>query len=392
MFKENLLMSGSFNRTYWTLNSSFFFLFFAYGAFFPLLTSYLEYIGLNGQEIGYITSIGPIITILTQPLWGMATDRYQNHKFILFFSITAAIITSIFFPWLQSFIGVFILIIVFHLFQAPITPLADTIALNFAQENRISYGDIRLWGAIGFAVASLIAGQVAQFTAPPSIFYLVGIAMLISLFFFRPLSFGSNRTHVNIWAGIKELIRIPHFLMFLLFAFFIFGPMNANNYYFGIYYQHIGGTLAIVGFVFLLSSGSEAPVMRLAGRIITKLGLENTLLLAAGVSLIRWVIFYLVHHPVIIILFFFLQGLSIGLFLTAAPQYVRLHTPKTVQVTALTLYTAFGNGIGTFVCNLFGGWIYNETSIFVTYLFLAAFTLVGIFFMLLLKKLQSRAT
>lgn len=381
-------MIDSFRKTYRLLNSSYFFLFFAYGAFFPLLTSFLEYKGLNGSEIGYITAIGPIITILTQPIWGMATDRYQNHKFILFLSIIAVIVTVLFFPWLQSFIGIFLLIIIFHVFQAPITPLADTIALNFAHEQRISYGDIRLWGAIGFAVASYIAGQVAELTSLSSIFYIVAISFVISLFFLSPLSFAGKRTHVNIWAGLKDLIRIPHFLLFLLFAFFIFGAMNSNNYYFGIYYQHIGGSLAVVGLVFLLSSGSEAPVMRLAGRIIAKLGLENTLLLAAVVSLLRWILFFLIHHPLIIIALFFLQGISIGLFLTAAPQYVREHTPKTVQVTALTLYTAFGNGIGTFVCNLVGGWIYNQTSIFMTYLFLAGFTFVGILSILLLKKVR----
>ncbi len=384
-------MTDSFKKTYRTLNSSYFFLFFAYGAFFPLLTSYLEHVGLNGKEIGYITAIGPIITILTQPIWGMATDRYQNHKFILFFSIIAVIVITLFFPWLQSFIGIFLLIVIFHLFQAPITPLADSIALNFVQERKINYGDIRLWGAIGFAVASYISGQVAELTSLTSIFYIVALSFIISLFFLSPLSFEGRRTHVNVWAGLKDLIRIPHFLLFLLFAFFIFGPMNSNNYYFGIYYQHIGGTLAIVGLVFLLASGSEAPVMRLAGRIISKLGIENTLLLAAGVSLLRWILFFLVHHPVIIIALFFLQGISIGLFLTAAPQYVRDHTPKAVQVTALTLYTAFGNGIGTFVCNLFGGWIYNQTSIYMTYLFFAVFTLAGILSILLLKKIRRSA-
>lgn len=373
-------------KTFYTLNTSYFFLFFAYGAFFPLLTTYLEYLGLSGKEIGYITAIGPIVTIFTQPVWGMATDRYQNHKFILFFSIIAVVLTAFFFPIFQSFIGVFLLIIVFHLFQAPITPLADTIALNFAAKNKISYGDIRLWGAIGFAVAAYVSGQVAELTSSSSIFYIVGISLIISLFFFRTLAFEENRTRVNVWAGVKDLVRIPHFLIFLLFSFFIFGAMNANNYYFGIYYQHIGGSIAVVGLTFLLASGSEAPFMRFAGRIVARLGLENTLLIAAIVSLLRWVLFFFIHHPGIIVGLFFLQGISIGLFLTAAPQYVRIYTPKTVQVTALTLYTAVGNGIGTFICNLVGGWIYDQASIFSTYLFFAAFTLLGIICMIVLKK------
>lgn len=381
-------MSDSLGKTYRILNTSYFLLFFAYGAFFPLLTSYLEDIGLNGKEIGYITAIGPIITILTQPLWGMATDRFQNHKLLLILSTVAVIVTSLFFPWLQTFGWIFLLIVIFHLFQAPITPLADTAALNFAVQRNISYGDIRLWGAIGFAVASFVAGQVAALTGRASIFYIVAGALGIALIFFQRLTFDISRTKVNVWAGVKDLVRIPHFIFFLLFAFFVFGAMNSNNYYFGIYYQHIGGTIAIVGLVFLLSSSSEAPFMRFAGRIVAKLGLENTLLLAAGVSLLRWLLFYIIHNPTVIIALFFLQGISLGLFLAAAPQYVRDHAPKAVQVTAITLYTAFGNGIGTFVANLVGGWIYNYSTIFDAYLFYAGFTFLGIVAMLVAKRMK----
>lgn len=382
-------MNQEDRQTYRRLNTSYFFIFFAFGAFFPMLTTFLEKLHFNGSQIGYITSIGPIISIISQPMWGMLSDRTQKHKLFLFCSIIAVAAIALLFPVYTNFMSILLLVIAFHIFQAPITPLSDTIALNFAQQHKLSYGDIRLWGAIGFAIAAYVTGQIVDLTNQNSMFYVIATSLLCSLFFLHSVPFEGKRTYVNVWSGMKELIRIPRYLFFLLAAFFIFGAMNANNYYFGIYYQHIGGSLTLVGVAFFLAAGSEAPVMRLAGKIINRIGLINCLLLAATFSLLRWILFYFVHQPLIILSFFFLQGLSIGLFLAVAPQFVRETTPRVVQVTALTLYTAFGSGLGTFVCNLLGGWIYNYFSIYMTYVLFACFTIAGVLCLIVVKKMKA---
>lgn len=381
-------MNSDKKKIYYLLNSSYFFIFFAFGALFPLLTVYLEHIGLNGKEIGVLTAIGPIVTILTQPLWGMVSDRYQIQRQMLFLSIILVSGIAILFPWFYSFLALILLIILLHTFQAPITPIADTIALNFAYSAGIGYGNIRLWGAIGYAVAVFVTGLIAERTMHSSIFYIFAITLLASIFFLRPIPSDANRTHVNVLSGVGKLLKLPHFLLFLSSSFFMFGPINANNYYFGIYYQHIGGTLAGIGLVFLFAAGSEAPFMRVAGIFIKRLGLEYTLVLAGIVSLLQWLVYYSVHNPILIFSVFLLQGISVGLYLTAAPQYVRDYTPAEIQVTGLTLYTAFGNGIGTFVCNLIGGWIYDQSSIFYTYLFFACFSVLGTLSILMAKKVN----
>jgi PPP family 3-phenylpropionic acid transporter len=296
----------------------------------------------------------------------------------------------LFFPWNQGFLAILLLLILFHLFQSSITPVADSIALDFCATTKVEYGNIRLWGAIGFAISVYITGQVSQWTNHSAIFYIAAISFVMALLFIVPVPVPANRAHVDLLSGLRKLVTLPHFLLFLLCSFLIFGTMNANNFYFGIYYQNIGGTLAGIGLVFLLAAGSEAPLMRIGGKIIARLGLENTLILASCMSLIRWILFFIIRDPMIIMGLFFLQGLSIGLYLTAAPQYVKLHTPSELRVTALTLYVAFGHGVGTMVCNFVGGMLYDRYSIFGTYIFFALFTAIGVGALILLKRFAPR--
>lgn len=384
---RNVKMTSGEKRIYRLLNSSYFFIFFGIGAIFPLLAVYLKHLGFSGKEIGILTAIGPIVTILTQPLWGVVSDRYQIQKQVLLFGMSSIMLIALLFPVFQSFWGTFLMIFIFHMFQSPIIPLTDNIALNFTNRTKIEYGNIRLWGAIGFALAVYITGRITEWTRLEAIFYTFSTAIIIAILSIATVPSDAKRVHVNIWGGVRQLIVMPHFILFLLSSFFVFGTMNANNYYFGVYYQDIGGTIAGIGLAFLLSAGSEAPFMRIGGRIIGKIGLENTLLIASITSLVRWTLFYFIHDPTLIIMLFFLQGVSIGLYLTAAPQYVKSKTPKGIHVTALTLYASFGHGIGTMTCNLVGGWIYETFSIFTTYLFFAVLTLFGIGSLILLKRM-----
>lgn len=66
------------------LQAFYFFAFFASGSLIPLLSVYLSNsIGLTGFQIGIIMSIGPVITIFFQPIWGMLSDKTNAPAVIL---------------------------------------------------------------------------------------------------------------------------------------------------------------------------------------------------------------------------------------------------------------------------------------------------------------------
>ncbi len=367
----------------------YFLIFFSFGGLFPLLSVYLrDDAGLTGSEIGMIQAVGPIVMIFAQPLWGLLSDYIQKPREIL--TITMVITGSmalLYLPFSNYLVFVFIAAIV-AIFQSSIVPISDSITLTYTHEKKQDYGSIRLWGAAGFATSVLIMGSLADIIGLQVIFYSFALSLWLCAFFSRKLPKEGNTAQVNLRGGITKLLKNKQFFLFMLTTFFVFGPIYANNFYFGIFIQDAGGTLTGVGVAFLLAAGSEVPFMKWVGSWIRKLGVYRVIIIAAVISSIRWFFYFIEPSPMLIYLTTFSQGLSIGLFIPAALQYVRKIAPQDVKITAVAIYSAVGNGLGTSFCTFVGGYLLERYDIFVVYLFFGVLTTLGVI-TLAIKRTES---
>ncbi len=367
-------------RVYLAFGGLYTFSFYAFGALTPLLTQYYQAIHLTGTQIGTISSVTPLVSIFVQPLWGMVCDKFHIRKPILLVALLAAAVVSLFFTMISAYAWIIVLFTVFSLFQCAIVPISDTLALNFVQKTSIPYGNIRLWGAIGYAVAVYLTGLGVKAWGANAIFYFHAIACVVAVLFLRGIPDDGGRTQIggNLFIGLGQLLRLPRFLLFLISSFFVFGTINAHNTWFALFYQHIGGTIVGVGFAFLLFAGSEAPFMRIAGYITKRWGLEMTLIIAVLVSSVQWFLYGSSPTTTVVIATFFIQGISVGFYLTAAAQFVRENTPSALQVTAMAVFASFSQGLGTMFCNMLAGVIMEHMGILSTYNFFGIATIVGL--------------
>nr|WP_305147730.1 major facilitator superfamily domain-containing protein 6 [Anoxybacillus gonensis] len=357
----------------------FYFLqFFSFGSLFPLLSVYLkDEVGLSGTEIGMIMSISPIVMIFIQPIWGMVSDYTRQPVQVLIVSLLGTAFFGFMYSLVHSYMWLLVIAALLAVMQSGIVPLSDSITLHYVQKANERYGSIRLWGALGFATAVPIAGQIAELFHLRFIFYIFVALLIISSMLAWKLPKEQSSAKVNIREGMKELVRIPPFLLFLLTTFLVFGPIYANNFYFGILITDLGGTLAGVGLAFLLAAGSEAPFMKFADGVVRKFGMMNVLFIATALSCARW-LFYFFEPPLMIVYATtIVQGASVGLFIPAALQYVRDVTPAHVRTTAVSLYATVGNGLGSWFCTFVGGYILERWTIEHVYLFFGLLTFGG---------------
>ncbi|USG66700.1 MFS transporter [Brevibacillus ruminantium] len=380
-------MKGNAGR-HISLSALYLFIYYAYGAFYPLITQYYQSIQLSGTQIGIISAVTPVVSMITQPIWGMICDRFHIRKPVLMVTLLISGLLGLFFPAISTFAFVFLLYILLSIFQSALVPISDSMALGYAKQHNLQFGDIRLWGAVGFALAALLTGIALEKWGISSIFLSYCTALLLAGLFLRKIPDylePGARIKVGMLQGVKELLKLPRYVLFLVASFFIYGAINAHNIWFSLYYQHIGGSIAGVGLAFMLFAGSEAPFMKIAGYIVRRYGLELTIILAASVSAMRWLWYSSAPGTSWVIAFFFMQGLSVGFYLATASQFVRDNTPASLQVTALSLFVSVGNGLGAMTCNLVGGMIKDAASILETYLFFGIVTLVGLVPLLVIR-------
>ncbi|MDR7315723.1 MFS transporter [Brevibacillus nitrificans] len=379
---------GGAGGRYVSFCALYLFIYYGFGAFSPLITQYYKSIHLTGTQIGMISAVAPVVSIVAQPMWGMICDRFQIRKAVLLGTLLASGLVGLLFAAVSSYAFVFLLYILLSFFQSAIIPVSDSLTLNYTKKHQLQFGDIRMWGAVGFALAAFVTGLFVERWGPSVLFISYCLALFTAILFMMRLPeevTESSRFTVSIFKGMKQLLRIPRFLLFLLASFCMFGAVNANNIWFSLYYQEIGGTVAGVGLAFLLFAGSEAPFMKLAGYFVRRWGIETTLLGAATFSAIRWFWYSSAPSTTAVLLIFFIQGVSVGFYLATAAQFVRENTPASLQVTALAVFFSVGSGLGTMLCNLLAGWIKDEFSTLAIYLFFGVVTTLGILPLLVIR-------
>lgn len=384
-------MDKHVKRNIFTLQGFYLFVFFGIGSLFPLLSVYLSEVeNLNGYQIGLILSIGPVIMIFFQPFWGMLADMKNSHNVLLTLTTLVTGMAALGYVFFDGFVSFMIIATTLAIFQSAIIPLSDSISLKYTSKTGINYGNVRLFGSLGFGLAVFAMGRLSEWN-PKVIFYAFFLTLLVSAAISIKMAKEPSGRPAGLFSGMKDLMRMKKFLIFLGVTFMIFGPNLANNFYFSLFVEDRGGTYTGIGIAFLIAVLSEIPFMRVAGSWIRRLGLLQVALIAAIVSLIRWMFYFTEPALSLVYASAVIQGFSLGLFIPAGLQYIRDITPLHITATAVTIYSAVGNGLGNWFFTFFGGIVFEEYTIYGVYIFFAALTSLGVLLTVWLIKDEKRS-
>lgn len=355
-------------------------IYFAIGALTSLLVLYLETIGFSGTQTGMIMAAGSLVLIFSQPFWGVVCDKTQKTLIVLRLTLIMAGLLAVVLAYIYQFYLFLIIYCLMHFFQGANAPISDTLAINASNKEGSNFGALRQYGAIGFAIAVFIVSNVSEYLGLNVIFFFYFFAYLIPAIFFRAkIEVTDRKFQMNLLTGLKALVKIPEFKYILTATFFIFGPIVANNNYFSLLFRHSGGSLAGVGIAFLLFAGSEAPFMKLSNQFVKKIGIENTLIAASFISMIRWFWYASGPSPEFMLGLFLLQGLSVGVYIVTAAQFVTDHSIPELRVTAMTIYSSAGIGLGGIFCQMMGGVLLDQYNVLAIYKFFGISSIIGLF-------------
>lgn len=352
----------------------------AIGCLTPLVGQYLDSINYTGTQIGAITASATAIGILSAPIWSSLYERNHNDKLIYFFYCVAAFFMVIL-NFIHNYIFFLLLYVIAFSFEAPIRPLNDARLLM----SKFTFGDIRLWGSIGFSIGIFVASQTVEFIGYSSIFYLYSISLLISCLFLRNLSKYEDQEVLIInkltvkKISVYLMLHNKKFILLILSAFFINGTCIANNTYFSFLYLDSGGTILGLGIVFFLMVISEAPFMVVIEKLLKKISIENLILIAMLISLIRFYLYSMSIPYFCLIGTFFLQGIVNGSLWILFAKYIAKLTNSVNLSTSLTLYTVIASNTSTIFCQLLGGIILDKFGVAQIYLAFALLNCISIF-------------
>jgi PPP family 3-phenylpropionic acid transporter len=368
---------------------SFYFLYFAgVASFGPYRVLYYQSLSFTGAQIGLLAGITPLITLVSLPLLTGLADRTNKHRLILTFSLLVVVLGQVIFPYIKTFSFMFSLVILFGVFFSTVMPLSNSAALFMLGDRKDLYGRVRLGGTIGFGVVASLAGSLVEnyglkiaFWSAAGLFF---IALLISQKFVQG---GGENEKPRDKGRVSELLKNPHFLLFLLIGFSGGISFATLNTYLFPYMKALGAGESRMGLALTIGTISEIPVLFFANRFIKRFKTFAVLVFSLGMTGLRFLLLALAINPAFVLAVQLLNGFNFPLLYVAGVTYADEQAPAGFHATAQGLFNAAMGGIGAAIGGFVGGLLFESLGPKGMYLVFFAFVALILVIVSLVRRI-----
>jgi PPP family 3-phenylpropionic acid transporter len=361
-------------KKFWPF-SFFFFYFGAIATMLPYLVLYYGELGLAGRQIGFLTALPPLITLISAPLWTGVADTTHRHRLVMTMSLIFSIIFILAVSMVISFWQLLPLVVLFAFAIAPTTPLADSATMSMLEGEREMYGRVRLGGTFGWGVASLMAGMVIEQRGLHSSFYMFAILMFFTMLVAQKLKFSKVEASVSVRHGIQILLSKPRWILFLAMAFMAGIGLAVVNTYVLFYMDELGSSKTLMGITMVVATISEIPILFFSNRLIVRLKAHGLLVFGVAMTGIRLLFLAAVNQPIGVTVVQLMNGLTFSAIWVAGVTYVNDNSPRGVSATAQGLFGSVLMGFGAATGNFLGGILIDAFDTSFMYLFFGVLVL-----------------
>ena len=380
----------------------FLLIFASMGMLMAYMSLHYDQLGFSGIQISTIIVVGSAAVILLAPRYGQLFDRAFNKRSVLIGSLLVMAISLGSIAWLKAFVPVVLFWTIYRAVQGPFYSTSENLSYSVASKSTergtSSFGSIRLWGSIGFAVSTLIAGWIYQnygFTYN-TIVFLVLVALSIVVLLLIPesvfdISGETKEEHLSLSAVLKLIVN-HRFLWLMALALAISDPVQDGIRAFEpIFMQHLGLEAGMIGLANSLSALGEVPFMIYADRVIRKVGLKQIVIIVIVFDIIRRLLVWFFPTAGIVFVTSVLTSVSFTFRLVCSVTLINMLLPKNVTSTANALIGVTMFGVGYMLSNAVSGFIYDRYGNREIYLMGAALCVISLILALSTGKLETKS-
>jgi PPP family 3-phenylpropionic acid transporter len=364
--------------------AGFYFFYFAYvGAFAPFFSIYLADVGLSPLEIGVVMALPPLTRIVAPHLWGWLADASGRHMML----VRAASLVGLF-CWLGAFVStafLWICAVVFAagFFLSAALPVVEAATLTHLGERTGRYGEIRLWGSVGYIAAVVGAGYALDIFPVRILLWIVSLTLVGTLAFAWLVPESEAAPHAADQQPITHILRRPEVVA--LFAACAL-MAAAHGPYYAFYSIHVvehGYTKGVTGWLWALGVVCEIAVFLRLSRLYSAFTLRNILIGSFALTVVRFLaIGWGVESLALLLFAQALHAASFGSFHAAAIGIVHQLFRGRHQARGQAIYGSLTFGLGGTIGSAASGYLWDRAGAALTFTAAAACALLG---MLLLQ-------
>ncbi len=327
---------------------AFYFAYYSFVGVFPAYVSlYLAFREISPFEIGMLMAVMQGTRIIGPILWGGLADLTGRRDRMLQLTAAAALVTFIgfFFP------GTFWYFIVFmfgvNIFTSAQGPLSDTLILGEMRNNMSRYGQLRLWGSIGYIVMTAAAGYVFEKASIACMPWLgatvLGITLIISLRIYQTSHVEPVQRKTSIW----QVLFRKEVMAFMVSSFFMQAAHASLYSFYSLYLADFGYSSFTIGVMWASGAVAEILFFIFHDSIIKYIGVKWLLLGSLLIAIVRFLMIgFGAIAFLILVVAQILHAATFGAHHVSSIFMVRKWFPEALQARGQAIYISASWGIG----------------------------------------------
>lgn len=367
-----------YKNSYLSYLLMYFFYFFSLAVFSGYISVYLMDKGYHASQVSMVVSWSFILSMVIQPIIGYLNDHYHQKTLNMLILLIAAILGVCFIYAQNIYLIAMIYSLALGLFNA-----ASPVIENMATLSRFSYGKIRIWGTIGYAVASKVSGVIYDYVSPEAMYAFFTIGLI-----FCVIGIYGTQNVKQIKMQKKEKssgLLQKNFIIYLVIVCLFYAITNTNTTYLPAMFQNMGLSMNTTSTVIFILTLSELPVIFFSHQYMNRLTNKQLLVGIFILLIIQFLTYSCIHQPLIVVIVSICtKAVSTMLFIMLNLKIVSTIVDIKHQMSALALVQTCRN-LGSIVFQWIAGYLIDFYSYDIFYLILALLSIVGMIICLLYR-------
>lgn len=346
---------------------------------------------LSPEKIGFLQGMMPLLSFVTQPLWGWVSDTIQTRKYVYLCckTVTTISLLCLAIPN-ESYPEILICVIIMSLFRS--SGVLDAHTLDFlGEQHRSLYGSIRMWACFSWGLGAMVMGYITDHLGFTYNFALFAVMMLLNLTLtatclpkrsqseqakYEQIQCSDDECSKDDESGrprfevlYRALIRWPVLLWLGQVAVIGAGMSLVDSFFFVFLQNELKGSTVLCGYTVGMTVLTEMPIFHYSNVLLPRLGHDLLFVIAMAAYTIRvWGYTFLTPQSVwLVMLLETMHGITFGCMWIASVDFSAAVAPAewwtTVQTVLSTTMMFVGGGFGPII----GGIVFQELGARVMY-------------------------
>lgn len=367
------------SNLYWRLSRFYFSYYFFVGAFVPYWGLYLQSEHFSAADIGILMSLFQVSRIFAPNFWGWLADhtgkRAQWIKLTSFLGLCGFM--AVF--WAHGFFWLFFVMAALSLFTSSTLPLAESLTLAHLATTNGHYSRIRMWGSLGFIVASVALGFVIDVSGIKSLLWFLLLIQMTLFALSYTLPDPKLVTHENDHFSIWQVIKQPNVIALLIGCSLMVTAHGVLYNFYSIYLSQNGYSKGTIGLLWAVGVVCEIGIFMLMPKIMNRYSLKTILIISLVLAVLRFsLIGVAIDHLWLLILAQSLHAATFGSFHAASVEVITQFFKGRHQAKGQAIYNSVAYGIGGTIGGISGGYALQYLGGQQTFMLAAIFPLIGL--------------